>query len=81
MLIKKQKEAEDAAYQAAIVRKKTQDLQGEVFKDPNLLKICELEFQLEIERARADGIKNHQGSLTIIYGQPTNTQVQVGARQ
>ena len=41
-----------------------------------LLEIKKLELQLEIERARADGIKNHQGALTIMYGQP-GVQLQV----
>lgn len=72
---RKQKEAEDAAYQAALVKKQTQDLQALVFKDPNLFKIRQLELQIEIERMRADGIRNHQGPLTLIYGQQPATQL------
>jgi hypothetical protein len=36
-------------------------------------------MQLEIERARADGIRNHQGPLTIMYGGGAGVQVQVPA--
>jgi hypothetical protein len=34
-------------------------------------------MQLEIERARAEGIKNHQGALTIMYGGAPGVQLQV----
>jgi hypothetical protein len=45
-----------------------------------LLDIKKLELQLEIERARAEGIKSHQGSLTIMYGGGAQgVQVQVPA--
>jgi hypothetical protein len=56
-----------------------QQIEAQTFANPALLEIKKLELQLEIECARAEGIKNHQGSLTIMYGQ-SGIQVQVPAR-
>lgn len=72
----KQKQAEEARLEAAKVAAQTKQIEAQTFANPALLEIKKLELQLEIERARADGIKNHQGALTIMYGQP-GVQVQV----
>src|SRR5688500_2968053 len=74
----KQKQAEEARLEAAKVAAQTKQIEALTFANPALLEIKKLELQLEIERARADGIKNHQGALTIMYGQP-GVQLQVPA--
>lgn len=74
----KQKQAEEARLEAAKVAAQTKQIEALTFANPALLEIKKLELQLEIERARADGIKNHQGPLTIMYGQP-GVQLQVPA--
>ncbi len=65
----KQKQAEEARLEAAKISAQTKQIEAATFANPALLEIKKLELQLEIERARADGIKNHQGALTILYGQ------------
>jgi hypothetical protein len=72
----KQKQAEEARLEAAKVAAQTKQIEAQTFANPALLEIKRLELQLEIERARSEGIKNHQGPLTIIYGQP-GLQLQV----
>jgi regulator of protease activity HflC (stomatin/prohibitin superfamily) len=74
----KQKQAEEARLEAAKVAAQTKQIEALTFANPALLEIKKLELQLEIERARAEGIKNHQGALTIMYGQP-GVQLQVPA--
>jgi len=74
----KQKQAEEARLEAAKVAAQTKQIEAQTFANPALLEIKKLELQLEIERARADGIKNHQGPLTIMYGEQ-GVQVQVPA--
>jgi len=72
----KQKQAEEARLEAAKVAAQTKQIEAQTFANPALLEIKRLELQLEIERARSEGIKNHQGPLTIMYGQP-GVQLQV----
>jgi regulator of protease activity HflC (stomatin/prohibitin superfamily) len=72
----KQKQAEEARLEAAKVAAQTKQIEALTFANPALLEIKRLELQLDIERARAEGIKNHQGPLTIMYGQ-AGVQVQV----
>src|SRR5688500_514657 len=72
----KQKQAEEARLEAAKVAAQTKHIEALTYANPALLEIKKLELQLEIERARAEGIKNHQGALTIMYGQ-TGVQLQV----
>jgi regulator of protease activity HflC (stomatin/prohibitin superfamily) len=74
----KQKQAEEARLEAAKVAAQTKQIEALTFANPALLEIKRLELQLEIERARSDGIKSHQGPLTIMYGQP-GVQVQIPA--
>jgi regulator of protease activity HflC (stomatin/prohibitin superfamily) len=74
----KQKQAEEARLEAAKIAAQTKQIEAQTYANPALLEIRKLEMQLEIERARAEGIKNHQGPLTIMYGQP-GVQVQVPA--
>ena len=73
----KQKQAEEARLEAAKIGAQTKQIEALTFANPALLEIKKLELQLEIERARADGIKNHQGALTIMYGGSAGVQVQV----
>lgn len=72
----KQKQAEEARLEAAKVAAQTKQIEAQTFANPALLEIKKLELQLEIERARSEGIKSHQGPLTIMYGQP-GVQLQV----
>src|SRR4029450_1536664 len=74
----KQKQAEEARLEAAKVAAQTKQIEAQTFANPALLEIKKLELQLEIERARSEGIKSHQGPLTIIYGQ-SGVQLQVPA--
>jgi hypothetical protein len=64
----KQKQAEEARLEAAKIAAQTKQIEALTYANPALLDIKKLELQLEIERARADGIRNHQGALTIMYG-------------
>lgn len=72
----KQKQAEEARLEAAKVAAQTKQIEAQTFANPALLEIKKLELQLEIERARSEGIRNHQGPLTILYGQ-SGVQLQV----
>lgn len=73
----KQKQAEEAKLEAAKISAQTKQIEAATFANPALLEIKKLELQLEIERARAEGIKNHQGALTIMYGAGQGVQLQV----
>ena len=74
----KQKQAEEARLEAAKIAAQTKQIEALTYANPALLDIKKLELQLEIERARADGIRNHQGALTIMYGAGSpGVQVQV----
>ncbi len=76
----KQKQAEEARLEAAKIAAQTKQIEATTFANPALLEIKKLELQLEIERARAEGIKSHQGPLTIMYGGGSpGVQVQVPA--
>lgn len=75
----KQKQAEEARLEAAKIAAQTKQIEALTYANPALLDIKRLEMQLEIERARADGIRNHQGPLTIMYGGGAGVQVQVPA--
>ena len=77
----KQKQAEEARLAAAEVAAKTKQIEALTFANPALLDIKKLELQLEIERARAEGIKGHQGALTILYEGGRGVQLQVPTRQ
>ena len=64
----KQRQAEEAKLEAAKVAAQTKQIEAQTFANPALLDIKKLELQLEIERARAEGIKGHQGPLTVVHG-------------
>ena len=64
----KQKQAEVAKFEAAKIAAQTKQIEAQTYANPALLDIKKLELQLEIERARAEGVKSHQGPLTIMYG-------------
>ena len=74
----KQKQAEEAKLEAAKIAAQTKQIEALTYANPALLDIKRLELQLEIERARADGVKSHNGALTIMYGTP-NTTLQIPA--
>ncbi|MCS6885782.1 MAG: SPFH domain-containing protein [Acidobacteriota bacterium] len=76
----KQKQAEEARLAAAEVAAKTKQIEAQTYSNPALFEIRKLELLLEIENARAEGIKNHQGPLTIVYGSETGVQLQVPTR-
>jgi hypothetical protein len=77
----KQQQAEEARLRAAEVAAKTKQIEALTYASPALLEIKRLELQLEIERARADGIRGHQGALTVIFGDtPTGLQLQTPTR-
>src|SRR5918998_6330356 len=73
----KQKQAEEARLEAAKIAAQTKQIEATTYANPALLDIKKLELQLEIERARAEGIKSHQGPLTIMYGAGSGTGVQL----
>ncbi|HEX8116563.1 MAG TPA: SPFH domain-containing protein [Pyrinomonadaceae bacterium] len=75
----KQKQAEEARLEAAKIAAQTKQIEALTYANPALLDIKKLELQLEIERARSEGIKSHQGPLTIMYGGSPGVQVQVPA--
>lgn len=68
----KEKEAAEARLATAKVEAEKKAVEAQTFKDPALLQIKILELKLEIEKARAHGVAEHKGNLTIIEGsQPT----------
>ena len=73
----KQKQAEEARLEAAKIAAQTKQIEAATFANPALLEIKKLELQLEIERARAEGIRSHQGPLTIMYGSGSGSGVQL----
>lgn len=75
----KQKQAEEARLEAAKIAAQTKQIEAATYANPALLDIKKLELALEIERARADGIKNHNGALTILYGTQQGTNLQLPA--
>jgi hypothetical protein len=73
----KQKQAEEARYKAAEVAAKTKQIEALTYANPALLEIKKLELLLDIERARAEGIRGHQGALTIVYENGKGVQLQI----
>lgn len=73
----KQKQAEEARFKAAEVAAKTKQIEAQTYANPALLDIKKLELMLEIERARAEGIRGHQGALTIVYENGKSVQLQI----
>ncbi|MBI3650294.1 MAG: SPFH domain-containing protein [Acidobacteria bacterium] len=73
----KQKQAEEARYKAAEVAAKTKQIEAQTYANPALLDIKKLELMLEIERARAEGIRGHQGALTLVYENGRSVQLQL----
>jgi hypothetical protein len=73
----KQKQAEEARLEAAKIAAQTKQIEALTYANPALLEIKKLELQLDIERARAEGIRSHQGPLTIMYGAGSGSGVQL----
>ncbi|MBL8150637.1 MAG: hypothetical protein JNN15_11980, partial [Blastocatellia bacterium] len=76
----KQKQAEEARLAAAEVAAKTKQIEAQTYSSPALLEIKKLELMLEIEKARADGIKGHSGPLTVVTGGGASLQLQTPTR-
>ena len=73
----KQKQAEQAKFEAAKITAQTKEIEARTYANPALLEIKKLELQLEIERVRSEGIRGHQGPLTIVQGPSPGIQLQV----
>jgi hypothetical protein len=73
----KQKQAEQAKFEAAKITAQTKEIEARTYANPALLEIKKLELQLEIERVRSEGIRGHQGALTIVQGATPGVQLQV----
>jgi len=76
----KAKEAAEADLARAKVEAEKKQVEASTLANPQTFAIRQLELQLEIERARADGIKGHQGPLTIVNG-AANPQIQLRGQQ
>ncbi len=72
----KAKEAAEADLARAKVEAEKKQVEASTLANPQTFAIRQLELRLEIERARADGIKGHQGPLTIVNG-VNDTQIQL----
>ena len=76
----KAKEAAEADLARAKVEAEKKQVEASTLANPQTFAIRQLELQLEIERARAEGIKGHQGALTIVNG-VANPQIQLRGQQ
>jgi hypothetical protein len=76
----KQKQAEQAKFEAAKITAQTKEIEARTYANPALLEIKKLELQLDIERVRSEGIRGHQGPLTIVQGSTPGIQLQVPTR-
>lgn len=76
----KAKEAAEADLARAKVEAEKKQVEASTLANPQTFAIRQLELQLEIERARAEGIKGHQGPLTIVNG-AANPQIQLRGQQ
>jgi hypothetical protein len=74
----KDQEAAQARLNAAQIASEQKRVEAQVFANPAALKIRELELQLNITQALADGIKGHQGTL-ILGSSPGGMQLQIPA--
>ncbi len=76
----KAKEAAEADLARAKVEAEKKQVEASTLANPQTFAIRQLELQLEIERARSEGIKGHQGPLTIVNG-VANPQIQLRGQQ
>ncbi|HKQ77739.1 MAG TPA: SPFH domain-containing protein [Blastocatellia bacterium] len=76
----KAKEAAEADLARAKVEAEKKQVEASTLANPQTFAIRQLELQLEIERARSEGIKGHQGPLTIVNG-VANPQIQLRGTQ
>lgn len=65
--------AELAGLEADKIKQQRQTIQAQNLANPQLFKVELLKLQIDLEKARAEGIKGHQGNLTLIYGDGTGT--------
>jgi hypothetical protein len=66
----KAKEAAEADLARARVEAEKKQVEAQTYANPALLTLEKLRLELEIQRAKSDGIAKHQGSLTIVEGTP-----------
>lgn len=76
----KAKEAAEADLARAKVEAEKKQVEASTLANPQTFAIRQLELRLEIERARAEGIKGHQGPLTIVNG-VADPQIQLRGQQ
>ncbi|MGE0128108.1 MAG: SPFH domain-containing protein [Blastocatellales bacterium] len=76
----KAKEAAEADLARAKVEAEKKQVEASTLANPQTFAIRQLELRLEIERARAEGIKGHQGPLTIVNG-AADPQIQLRGQQ
>lgn len=76
----KAKEAAEADLARAKVEAEKKQVEAATLANPQTFAIRQLELRLDIERARAEGIKGHNGPLTIVNG-VSDTQVQLRGGQ
>lgn len=76
----KAKEAAEADLARAKVEAEKKQVEASTLANPQTFAIRQLELRLEIERARAEGIKGHQGPLTIVNG-VSDPQIQLRGQQ
>jgi hypothetical protein len=74
----KAKEAAEADLARAKVEAEKKQVEAQTYANPALLELEKLRLRLEIERARAEGIKGHSGPLTIVNGAETQLQLRGG---
>jgi len=71
----KAKEAAEADLARARVEAEKMMVESKTFANPAMLELEKLKMRLQIEQARAEGIKGHQGPLTIVNGGDTQLQL------
>jgi len=71
----KAKEAAEADLARAKVEAEKKQVEAATYANPALLELEKLRMRLQIEQARSEGIKGHQGPLTIVNGADTQLQL------
>lgn len=71
----KAKDAATAALETARVDAERKEVEARTFNNPAMLQLKKLELELEIQKAKSDGIAKHNGPLTIVEGTPTQIQL------
>lgn len=74
----KEVEAERAKLEAVKLSQERQEIQGRILQNPALRELEMLNMQLKIETVRAEGVRGHNGPLTIVYGADSRVLVNSG---